>query len=380
MEHGQASLEYVALAGLVALVLAVGAAVSDASAIPRALASHVHRALCLVSGGDCLGPGGPQPCVVRARERASDRRVKAWLARLGDGRSVLVEERSDGTAAVTVTDMGEALGGPRLPKRLSGRLGARLSVGRRWVVADAEAARALIAGLERDRLPGMDLGRELVGFLRGAGDGERFVRFGTRGEAEVTLPRLGLGRVDAGLAETLRVDGRSGRRTVELRSEGAAFTRLRTPLAGVTGLAARELAVEAAYTRGGEPLSLTLRLTGDVHGAIDGRARGGGRVEADVRLDLTDPRARELAAAFLDRARDGDAGALDAAAALARHLVRHARIDLRRYATTRDERRDGRLLGTVETVEATETAVLVDAAGYEPGIGWSPRFDCGVAR
>jgi len=380
MERGQASLEYVAVAGLVALVLAVGAAVSDASAIPRALASHVHRALCLVSGGDCLGPGGPRPCVVRARERASERRVKAWLARLGDGRAVLVEERSDGTAAVTVTDMGEAVGGPRLPKLLSARLGARLSAGRRWVVPDAEAARTLVAGLERDRLPGIDLGRELVGFLRGGGEGERFVRFGTRGEAAATLPRLGLGRVDAGLAEGLRVDGRSGRRTIELRSEGAAFAQLRTPLAGVTGHAARELAVEAELTREGEPLSLTLRLTGDVHGAIKGRGSGGGRVEADVRLDLTDPRARSLATAFFDRARDGDAEALDAAAALGRHLSRHARIDVRRYATTHGERRDGRLLGTVETVEASETAVLVDAAGYEPGIGWSPRFDCGMAR
>jgi hypothetical protein len=371
-----ATVEYAALVVVVSLALAVGAAVAGAGALPRVLFAQVARAYCLVSGGDCLGPDGPVPCVRDARSRSSSKSVGAVLARLADGRTVLSEQRSDGTVAVTVTDMGEALGAMKLGRFAEGRLGARLSAGRRYVVADAAAARRLVAGL--DRVAVGEVGLELARFVSGGGDHERFARFGTRGEATATLEALGLGpsgEAVAGLAVGLRIDGASGRRTLELGGERAVFAELASPIVRVAGGVERSFAVDYAVARDGSPLSLVIRRVADAHGEV-GSARGGGRVEAEARLDLADPRARALFDAFLS------GPSVASARALAARLGEQARIDVRVYSVDAEERTGGAsVLGVgYRTVDRTETARLVDAFGRDPGRGWSRRLDCvGIA-
>jgi hypothetical protein len=383
MERGQASLEYVAVIAVVVLVLAAGAAVAGAGAVPKAVAAQVHRAYCLVAGGDCLGDEGPRPCTVRTRGGASERRVKAWLAKLADGRSVLTEEHSDGTATVTLLDLGEALGGPRLPKGLEGRLGGRLTAGRRWSLPDAAAARRLVAQLDdEDRLPAGEVARGAADFLRGEGGAdERFVRFGTRGEGSAAFRALGVAEALAGIAGGLRIDRATGRRTVEVIADRAAAAGLSEAFATIAGGIEREMTIEAAFARDGTPLELTVRRGADVHGQMRlgplADAKGGNRAEVEARLDLTDPRARALATTFLDRARHADPDALSAAADLGRHLVRNARLDVRLYATTHDERTKGVV---IETTTTAETARLLEAYGRDPLTGWSRRHDClGVA-
>ena len=371
MQRGQASLEYVAVVAVVAVVLAVGAAVAGADAIPRAVAADVHRAFCLVAGGDCMD-GAPRPCTTGTRSQAQEKRLKAILARLADGRTVLTEERSDGTVAVTVTDTVEALGGPRITKAVTGKLGARLSAGRRWVVADAAAARRLVDGL--DRLSVGEAGRGAVRFLVGGSGDERFLRFGTRGEASGALNALGLrGEALAGLTAGARVS--ADRRTLELAGDGGISGAFAAPFGAVAGTGVREVAVELTFDRDRRPVELLVRGHADVRGTVrvgQARATGGDRLEAEARLDLTEPRARALADAFLDRPTPARA------AALGRHLAGAARIDVRLYATTHAERSGGptKLGVGYETFTATDTATLVEAYGREPGLGWSRRLDC----
>ena len=376
MERGQASLEYVAVVALVTAALGVVAAVAGAEAIPAAVAAQVHRAFCIVEGGDCLSDEGPRPCVVRARAGGRQNRVSLVVARAADGREILTEERSDDTFAVTVTDTGEATAGRKIASGVIGRLGARLSAGRRWVVADRAAAARLVARIEaEDRAPVGEALSETVDFLQGEGEEERFARFGSRGEADAVLRGL---RIDAaaGFVAGARIDGRSGRRTLELRSDGEAAAALAAPLAKLTGAGHREITLEAVVDPGRGPVELTVKLAAGARGAATVAgvgARGGHRVEADARLDLAEPRARALAGALLRDPTPANAAALGA------HLRDRARIDVRRYATTHDEERDRRLL-VGETVETLDTARLVDAFGREPGGAWTRRLDCTGVR
>ena len=372
MQRGQASLEYVAVVAVVTVALALGAAVAGAEAVPRAVAAQVERAFCLVSGGDCLGDRGPRACTIRAGTRTKERRGKAFVVRLADGRVVLTEERSDGTVAVTVADHGEAMVSKKVPGAARGMVGARLSAGRTWVVPDAAAARRLVERLDRDRRPVGEVGR----FLRAGHEGdadERFVRFGARGEVAGGLRALGLhGEGLAQITGGVRVERVSGRRTLELLGDGEVGGALSASLAGVTGKGRREVAIEVTLD-GDRPLELTVRNVLDVHGTVrvgPGRATGGNRLEADVRLDLTEPHAAGLMRALLE-----DPSA-PRAVVLGRYLLEHGRIDVRLYATDAKTKRDRRLFGALETIEATHDARLLEAYGRDPGMGWTRRLDC----
>ena len=402
MERGQASLEYVAVAAVVAVVLVAGGALAGAGAVPQAVASQVHRAYCLVAGGDCLGPGGPRPCVVRTRDHTREKRLKAVVARLGDGRTVLREDRSDGTVAVTLVDMAEATGGPKAPVKVEiggkgvgalvgGQLGGRLTAGRRWIVADDAAAKRLVDRLEKDGAPVGAVGREMVRFLMddAGGANERFARFGGVAEASAVIEGLGIGGVRAeglaSLALGVRIDRATGHRTFELAGDRELFAQLAAPLARVAGGLDRDIGVDLETGPGGTPVALTVRRTAEVHGEVrfgGTRASGGDRLEAEARLDLADPGARALVAELVGRARHADPAAFRAAARLAGRLAGQARIDVRLYATKRAERRGGGSLFDLgyETSDRTETGRLIAATGREPGQGWARRIDCvGVA-
>src|SRR3954464_6643498 len=105
-----ATVEYIALAALVSLVLAVGGATGRARQLPDAVGAQLRKAYCLVAGGDCLGPGGPRPCVVSSRSDGRELRASVAFVRLADGRVLLREDRSDGTVALTVLESSGAGG------------------------------------------------------------------------------------------------------------------------------------------------------------------------------------------------------------------------------------------------------------------------------
>jgi hypothetical protein len=399
-ERGQASIEWITVLGVVgaALLAAGGTALPSADAIPRAVRDGFVRAFCLVSGGDCLS-GPPRPCVVGSDERSHERRAAIAVVRLADGRTVLREERSDGTVAVSVEDVaraGAALqGGARLTFGDKGlkavaslALDGRGGEGRRFLLPDARAADALIARLAKEG-PGVQ--RLLAGGGGPAPDEEWWVA-GAGGRVEAEMQGLGFGAAagarNAGVIG-IRRRPRTGERTVVLRTDGDVVATLTAPFGRAGVGSPQRVAVEVAFDAADRPLALTVRgARGIEREARLGphRAHGADLVEAEARLDLADPVAARQARALVEALRDGSPPrALAAGRALGERLVAQARVDVRMYETERRSHVSGGSAGGLlefgyEVVEETRSARLVAAWGREPGTGWMRRLDCvGVA-
>src|SRR3954469_8122891 len=100
-ERGQATLEYVGLVALVAVVLGLGtvSATGDGEAIAATVGRGMRRALCVVRAGEC--DLERRPCVVGTHGVEDDGSVDLWLVRVGSDEVVLREDRSDGSSAGT---------------------------------------------------------------------------------------------------------------------------------------------------------------------------------------------------------------------------------------------------------------------------------------
>src|SRR3954447_26015332 len=99
--RGQASVEYLAVVGLLALVMGALAVPAFAGQdVAGTLVAQMRRALCVVSSGDC--EGDRRPCAVDTNETAESRHVNLAIVRYGGDRVIMREDRSDGTVAVTV--------------------------------------------------------------------------------------------------------------------------------------------------------------------------------------------------------------------------------------------------------------------------------------
>ena len=404
MENGQATLEYAAVVTAVAVALALGgvAAAGEGPRVAEAVGAGVRRALCVVLGGDCFGRAGPRPCVVATNRHSRDLSGQIVVFRLGDGRTVLREQRADGSVVVSIVQgqrFGAALtfGGVLTINgkgmKTGGEAGAdgRGAYTRTWTVPDANAADRLIARLAADDAP---VGGVTVMLARlaarrpepGPAPETRALELGGGARAEAALRALGMG----GQAELLgaatigvRV-GRDGGRAVLLRQEGELTAALTAPLGALGGGIPARTGVELAFDRAGEPVALTLRALRGVRGEAKlgpYDAEGGSQLEVEARLDLTDPVTRALATRVVRGLRSADADALAAARALAARVADHARVDLRLLDTERAERTRGVRLGVAggEVVTVDESARLVAAVGREPGLGWRRRLDCGVA-
>jgi len=258
--------------------------------------------------------------------------------------------------------------------------GADLAYGQTFVATDRAAARRLLERLEDEGPPAGGALPALLAFLRGRGDdgeAERTAIVSSRAEAQAALEALGLGPqagVLRGITGGVRVDRRTGDRTLGLRFGGETLASLGAALAQASAGAVASTTVELVLDGARRPRELVLRGVGGLHGEAQmpsGEVAAGDLREVQARLDLTDPQVRALA----DRLLGGDAGA---ARALGAHLARDARIDVRHYATVRDEDSiGGDLLGAgIEHSRLRETARLVAAEGREPGLGWSRRLDC----
>ena len=389
-----ATVEYVALAVLVSIVLVVGGALAGAPAIGEAVGAQIRRALCIVQSGDCNGRHGPQPCVVGTRSEQAQWELRLLLARLRDGRVALLEELSDGTFRVTETrsngggasaEIGAKLrlAGLNLDASVEGEAGVDVSSARTFVVANRDAAKTLLARLEEDGPPVGEAMTGLVRFIRGGAgaDVERTVAVKGTAEAQGALEALGLGpnaRLVADLTGSLRVNRQTGDVGLGLRLDRQLGAELDVLLAGASGTLVGSAQAELVLDRHRRPRELVLRASGEARGSarlMSGGVAGGNLRDVEARLDLT-PDAES--AALAGRILAGEAGAV---AALARRAGERARIDVRHYAT---KRKDDAQVGSVLNVgvgheEATETARLVAAEGREPGRGWARRLDCVVA-
>src|SRR4051812_9692212 len=102
--RGQGTVEYLAVVLLVALVMG-GATAAAARATDTDLATavphEIRRALCIVTGGDC--DRDRAPCDVATDTTSRSWEVGVAVLRVGHGRAIVVERRSDGSYLVTLT-------------------------------------------------------------------------------------------------------------------------------------------------------------------------------------------------------------------------------------------------------------------------------------
>jgi hypothetical protein len=427
---GQASADYVALLAVVGSVLAGTLAVVALPALAPALSGAIRHGICLVAGGVCT-PGearaaGMEPCLVHARGDREQLAATAIVVRLGRDDELLLERRSDGTAAVSFIDGRsgglEAAIGLRLKwgQKLEAGAGAQFTGGRTWEFPTAAAARRFVHRWARDEtLTGelRSLPRRLCLFCRGrpkppppqatyheAGaygeftddiglPGMPYVRQGPGLSAEGSLGavvgrrvsgarRTWYARIDASTAGRLgavlgaveltrRGDAAleltfAGDRPVEMRVRGAAALRDQLDLLGATtsleGLAAR------------------LRLATD--GA--GGAGAGLGVEAQVSLDLTDERNRRAALDFVGMLRPGISPGQwdDRTRALAQRLDADGSVDVgvfRVGASSQQEFDAGAAFGVKlggEYRREVETRELLRAWSLRHGGALGEREDC----
>jgi hypothetical protein len=335
---GQASLEWIAVLAVVAVLLTAGSALAEGPAVERRVTRAMARAVCVVSGGDCARDR--EPCVIGARSRRNDTRVDVAVFHFGGGSTMLVEQRSDGTFAITKTTRDVKGGGGGLgvdahldagvvDVSLVGELAASyLAIGhdaRTWIVrsrAEAErlAGRLRDEGEERTRrrrpervrgtlppLPDPD--------LTSVGEEQRAALEATAG---LRAGGLSTGSAEAHAEGALQaqtgvlVDHRTGHRTLHVEASRSALARLGLPQ-GLLGRSAsttsggERYAVE--FDTKGRPLSLAVLAAGAFSGSRDlpdvvqpvagqlsrGTATGERSYEVTTRLDLTD--AANLAAA-----------------------------------------------------------------------------------
>jgi hypothetical protein len=404
-QRGQATVDYVALIAILALLLGAAAAVAsgDAAGVTNAVLGQVRRALCVVTGGSCPVKR-PLPCVVASDRDDVHIAIKIAFFRVDRNRVVLRERMSDGTVRLTLmrrSGVGFEVGvGARAQLRLKGRTigsqrGAHGGVegvagfSEVFVARDAREADEILHALDRPRLP-------LVGRPRPR---ELLVEGGVRG-----LGRLGVGAAAASasldsIAEGIvgaRRDQRSGDVTISISVGGSAWSLLSALMAAPSGSFDRAVGLELSLDRHRRPVSLALTASGTLAagrmltaGFGGWEATGGGlgytgnmsarRWELEARVDLRDPDVAAAWAAFRH-----DPTNPVAIRALGAQLRSEAHVEMRGYALRSDfdgaagELALGPKLGG-ELDRTMDRARLLWAATRPPGGLWEQRVDCAGA-
>ena len=408
--RGQAGVDYVGVLLLVTVVLGAVALVADASGVPQAVDHQLLRALCIVRGGECEQDRAPCPVATDRRKDAMSARILVF--RIGEDKTVVREERSDGTIAITVAygqeaglqagegvHVGLSLGraGLSLGGELTASAVASRECGYTWLLHGARAADALVARL---RLSRRELDRRIAAGRMPAPT----LRYGQGGLAvNGKLSRGGavggsLGLSSQDVAGT-RTDARTGRTTFYVQRSADGSLSLTHSGTGTTAARGDRERYAVTYDASGRPVDLMVMTTGNFRISLDlpnrlqpaagllsiPTSHGRTYVE-ETHLDLTDPESLRLAGAFLRQVRHpapaafGDAVAV--AAALRRRLddvgVVHARTydaDERRYGADVSVGIDGVQLGGAVSRTREDTHLVAATTRGLDGV-WRVRGDC----
>jgi hypothetical protein len=401
-QRGQATIDYVALVAVLAIVLAAAAAVATggASGIANAVLGQVRHALCVVTGGACSAERR-QPCVVASERDARHAGGTLLFVRLDGDRWVLRERLSDGSVRLTLGHRGGAgaeLGiggrakvnfkGRRIGLDDEARVGAEAVLGyaETYVASDDAEADEILRAI-RHRIP-------LIG--DGPDPSERVVEGGTRG-----LARLGIGGLVAGVslegnADTILAahrDERTRAVTITLNAGRAGWALVSALMAGPSAATDRQVSLGLTLDRDHRPIEVALTATGTLAAGMNLptgvaralRVRGDGdaqlrlegrRWELQARLDLRDPVVAAAWEAF--RHNPADPRAIRALGAA---LRTRAHLDVRTYKVSSES--DGGAVGLGlglrlggELDHTVDRARLLAAATRPPGGSWEQRWDC----
>ena len=362
-EHGQATTEWLAA---MAVVLALLAAVVLTA--PRLAPAVVCKLTELVGGAACTAGTEPlalPPCVVTDRDGHLKAAVTVFSIKGGGKARVTKQRRSDGTWAVTVVGGGELgvqvgspgarasidTGGTEAGGGAGAEAGAALQgeYGASWVFPDERGADRQIDILRnelRDRAievgagplgPIARIGTGLFGEDRELGDPRiEYLQggIGANAKGEAGTAKLS---IDGGHALGVRWDHGTGERTHFYRSsvKGGVSARALREL-GLEGDAEVQLAI--TFGRDGEPLRASILTRAGAAAKLPKvlqtsrvklDLRDGGRIDADVHLDLRDPASRAAWDAFR-------ANPLTGTDDLAGAFADRGRVQVRAYRTGRD--------------------------------------------
>jgi hypothetical protein len=140
-DRGQAGVDYVGVLLLVTVVLGAVALVADGAGIPQAVDHQLLRALCVVRGGECEQDRAP--CPVRSDRRDDSVSARILVFHVGADKTLIREERSDGTVAVTVAY------GKQAGLEVSGGAHLEVALGRGGLGLGGELTAAAVAMRER---------------------------------------------------------------------------------------------------------------------------------------------------------------------------------------------------------------------------------------
>jgi hypothetical protein len=394
----------------VTVVLGAVALVADGSGIPTAVDHQLLRALCVVRGGECEQDRAP--CAVRSDRRDDAVSARILVFHVGADKTLIREERSDGSVAVTVSygEQGglEVSGGAHLGVSL-GRggvgLGGELTAaavatrerGYTWVLRDGRAADALVKRL------GVGPGKldALIASGRVPAPSQRYLHGGLASRGSITggtLPGGTLGLSSQDVAGT-RTDASTGRRTFYVQRTVEGSLSLTYGGASATGARTDRERYAVTYDAAGRPVDLMVLGTGIYRGSFDLPTRlqpavgllsaPTGHVRTyveETHLDLTDPESLRLARAFLEQVRHPNlvhgGAAVAVAAALRRRLdevgVVHARAydaDQRRYGIDGSVGVEGVQLGASLSRTLLDSHLVAAATRGLDGV-WRVRHDC----
>jgi hypothetical protein len=394
----------------VTVVLGAVALVADGSGIPTAVDHQLLRALCVVRGGECEQDRAP--CAVRSDRRDDAVSARILVFHVGADKTLIREERSDGSVAVTVSygEQGglEVSGGAHLGVSL-GRggvgLGGELTAaavatrerGYTWVLRDGRAADALVKRL------GVGPGKldALIASGRVPAPTQRYLHGGLASRGSIsggTLPGGTLGLSSQDVAGT-RTDAGTGRRTFYVQRTVEGSLSLTYGGASATGARTDRERYAVTYDAAGRPVDLMVLGTGIYRGSFDLPTRlqpavgllsaPTGHVRTyveETHLDLTDPESLRLARAFLEQVRHPNlvhgGAAVAVAAALRRRLdevgVVHARTydaDQRRYGIDGSVGVEGVQLGASLSRTLLDSHLVAAATRGLDGV-WRVRRDC----
>jgi hypothetical protein len=405
-DRGQAGVDYVAVLLFVVVVLGAAGLAADGSGIPQSVDHQLMRALCIVRGGECEQDRAPCAVVTDRHEDAASARILVF--RVGGDKTIVREERSDGTIAITVAygrqaglEIAEGVhlavslghGGIGLGGELTASAVATSEHGFTWIMREPAAADALVArlGVSRGEL------ERLVAAGRLQAPSQRYDQGGVAVTGGVSRGRGTLALASDDVAGS-RTDAATGRRTLYVQRTVEGSLSLTGGAVGVTGSHRTRERYAVTYDRAGRPVDLMVMTAGRYRVSMDLPARlqpavgllsvPTGHVRTyveETHLDLTDPESLRAAVAFMDQVRHPaavDSASVAIVDALRRRLdavgVVHARTydaDERRYGVDASVGLKGIRIGG-QLSRTLEDSHLVAATTRGLDGVWRKRTDC----
>jgi hypothetical protein len=379
---GQASVEYIAVVALVAIIFAVaGSFTLQGRAIAAATMAQMRRGLCIVEGHDCKDP--VEPCSVSSHGSGTDFSATAYVIRLGAGKFALIDRLSNGKATATIThhldggiafDAGRRLkigGRSAISANVRAAVLASAGYGTIYTVDNETQAEAVVLKLQKPNVdpnfytPAIrEMWRKVdVAMPKIPPPTGRFHKF----EGKVSLSGKVLGG-DSVLG--MSTDEMTGKKTYYL-SAGIALDPAGVVHASGTGK------IALTVDRNDRPLDLSLVGSGDLNGSMDlpasvqsiaGHVKAGkGRTwELEGHLDLTQPGRPSVWNLVKDPAQ------------LIHLMQNDGYVQFRAYDTSEDGlglEADGKAFGGGFDYKETKQH-LVTALDHTREGFWVPRYDC----